>query len=67
MNLRQTQALEKSKKAVSTAIEILKSGREMDLAMFEVQEGIKALQEIIGEVSTDEVLNSIFSRFCIGK
>lgn len=67
LNMRQTQALEKAKKAITEAREILGTSRNLDLAMFELQEGIKALQEIIGEVSTDEILNNIFSRFCIGK
>ncbi len=67
LNMRQTQALEKAKKAITEAREILGTSRNLDLAMFELQEGIKALQEIIGEVSTDEILNNIFSKFCIGK
>ncbi|MEA3485529.1 MAG: hypothetical protein U9R03_02355 [Candidatus Aerophobetes bacterium] len=34
---------------------------------FDLREGINKLGEITGEVAADEVLDRIFSRFCIGK
>lgn len=42
-------------------------GEPPEIIAFELQNLIALLQEITGEIATDDVLNSIFSRFCIGK
>jgi tRNA modification GTPase len=38
-----------------------------EFAAVDVREAIRHLAEITGEVTSEEILNSIFSRFCIGK
>ncbi|MGL4368892.1 MAG: tRNA uridine-5-carboxymethylaminomethyl(34) synthesis GTPase MnmE [Spirochaetota bacterium] len=38
-----------------------------EIAASSVQSLIEALGEITGEISADDVLNSVFSRFCVGK
>jgi tRNA modification GTPase len=38
-----------------------------ELLAFELREAAAALGSICGEVTTDEILNAIFARFCIGK
>lgn len=46
---------------------LFSSGEPHEIIAFELQNLIDLLQEITGEIASDDVLNSIFSRFCIGK
>jgi tRNA modification GTPase len=39
----------------------------MEFVAFDVREAINALAEITGEVTSDDVLNTIFAKLCIGK
>lgn len=62
------------KKAIRDAIESLKfaiasceKGMSSDLIAVDLRGAIKSLGEIIGETTSDEILDQIFSRFCIGK
>jgi len=66
-NLRHKIALEKSLElAVSTAKEIRK-GTPFELIAIDIQETIDRLGEIIGVSAREDVIDRIFSRFCIGK
>lgn len=51
-------------KAIRNVIEI---GENPEIIAYEIQDMIDLINEITGEISADDVLNSIFSRFCIGK
>jgi tRNA modification GTPase len=42
-------------------------GSEYEITAFELQQVMDKLGEITGEISPDDVLDSIFSRFCVGK
>jgi tRNA modification GTPase len=42
-------------------------GVPAELIALNVRRALSALGEMTGEVTTDEVLDAIFSRFCIGK
>lgn len=42
-------------------------GESVELLAFELQQGVKALRTIIGEVGTEDVLDKIFRDFCVGK
>jgi tRNA modification GTPase len=39
----------------------------LELAAFEMRTGLNTLGEIIGEVTTEDLLDKIFGQFCIGK
>lgn len=67
IQLRHKQALEKSRACLTTAKVSLQSGDSPELAAFELREAIDYLDEITGKKITDEVLDKIFSSFCIGK
>ncbi|MCL1865506.1 MAG: tRNA uridine-5-carboxymethylaminomethyl(34) synthesis GTPase MnmE [Spirochaetes bacterium] len=48
-------------------VELLKLKEPCEIITFELDELISRLSDITGEITTEDVLGSIFSRFCIGK
>jgi tRNA modification GTPase len=66
-SLRQKQLLERAAGALQEFREALGRGLPLDLLAVDLREAVEALGEITGEVTSQEVLNSIFSRFCVGK
>lgn len=52
---------------LSRALSALRTGIPGDLLSQDLRAAISSLSEIIGDISTDEVLGEIFSRFCVGK
>ena len=64
----------RSRAALQLAIERLDTGRDAakvcagdELVAVEIREAIASLGEVVGAVYTDDLLDRIFSRFCIGK
>jgi len=43
------------------------AGVTTDFVAMDIRRALYHLGEIVGEVSTDDLLGNIFSRFCIGK
>jgi tRNA modification GTPase len=66
-DFRMTSLLEKALEAADGVGQCLRERRPPEITGFAVQELIDALMEITGEITPDTVLDSIFSRFCIGK
>lgn len=66
-NLRHYEALVKANQSLSRAKEGLRQKLSGELVAFDLREALEHLGSITGEVSNEEVLGSIFSRFCIGK
>lgn len=66
-NVRHFQALRAADMAISRVIDGLSSGLSGDLIAEDLKDCSFHLGSIVGEVSTDEVLGNIFSKFCIGK
>jgi len=67
INIRQRDALRLAKESISRAIEGLRQGLSEEFLSIDVREGLEHLKEITGEVIGDEILDNIFSNFCIGK
>ncbi|MFH1296525.1 MAG: tRNA uridine-5-carboxymethylaminomethyl(34) synthesis GTPase MnmE [Bacteroidota bacterium] len=66
-NIRHLEALQKAQKAVENVHEGLQNGLPPDLLTTDIRMALHHLGEITGEITTDEILGNIFSRFCIGK
>lgn len=65
--LRHKNALERSKKALMHAKESIGKGLSAEYISLDMRTALDALGEITGEVTTEDILNDIFSSFCIGK
>ncbi|MFQ5509975.1 MAG: tRNA uridine-5-carboxymethylaminomethyl(34) synthesis GTPase MnmE [Leptospirillia bacterium] len=64
---RQRDALERAHQAALTALSGVRQGRFAELVATDVRSALDAVGEVTGKTSTDDLLNTIFSRFCIGK
>lgn len=64
---RHLDALARAALAVDAADNVLRTRHAGELAAEELRQAQAALAEITGEVSSDDLLGEIFSRFCIGK
>ncbi len=66
-NLRHRKALQLAKKCFENASMKARTHAPMEIVAFELRTGLDALGEITGQTIDDEVLDSIFSQFCLGK
>lgn len=66
-NARHRDALSRARKSLKYALETLRSGKSGEFVALDLRSGLNALGEITGEITTEDILNNIFSRFCIGK
>lgn len=66
-NERQVDCLEKCKESLTNALEAAKRFELQDLISIDLKSALLFLDEITGEVITDDILNNIFDHFCIGK
>ncbi len=64
---RHREALEAAAAALSRAAAALDDGLPSDLLSEDIREVLHHLGTITGEITTDEILGNIFSKFCIGK
>lgn len=66
-NVRHRDAISRARKSLNLALESVKSHKSSEFAALDLRSGLNALGEITGEITTDDILNNIFSKFCIGK
>jgi tRNA modification GTPase len=67
LNARHQAALVRAKEALSRAAESAGEEAYEECVALELQTALGALGEVIGETTTEELLDQIFSQFCIGK
>lgn len=67
MSARQQDCLNKALKSLNMAVETVENGFPPDVAGIEISEAISALGEITGQTVSEQTVNEIFSRFCVGK
>ena len=60
-------ALVRAHEAIQRVMQGLSSGISGEFLSMDLQDCLHALGEITGQISNDEVLGNIFSKFCIGK
>jgi tRNA modification GTPase len=66
-NIRHKAALTEIKKYLSNAMKSMEEGTSLEFIAFEIRSALEAVGELVGETTSEEVLNRIFEQFCIGK
>ena len=66
-NTRHYDALNKSCESLSKVLNGIQTGITGDFIALDIRQSLHFLGEITGEIHTDDLLESIFTRFCIGK
>lgn len=66
-NLRHKLALQAASGACADALAALRTGLTNDLIAVDLQQCLLCLAEIVGETTTDDILDVIFQQFCLGK
>ena len=66
-NIRHKSALEKTKQYVENIFDTIHAGLPMDLMAVDIKGALDSLSEITGEISSEDLLDHIFSNFCVGK
>ena len=66
-NERHRDLIDKALVSTNSAMDSLKTGMPLEITALHLREALEHLGEITGIVTNEEVLQNIFSRFCIGK
>ncbi|MCB2376903.1 tRNA uridine-5-carboxymethylaminomethyl(34) synthesis GTPase MnmE [Hymenobacter sp. BT635] len=66
-NLRHARSLEQTNQALDAVLLGIQAGTGTELLAADLRQALAALGEITGEISSDDLLTSIFTQFCIGK
>jgi len=64
---RQLDALERAYEQADSAVRMLMAGEALEICELGVHSAYDILGEIIGEKAGDQILNAVFSKFCLGK
>jgi tRNA modification GTPase len=67
INSRHQDALLRGREAVQRSVDALRLGQTLELVAMDLRIGANAIGEIVGKTTTEDLLDSIFSQFCIGK
>jgi len=67
INSRHQEALGRARAATQRTVAVLRAGDTLELAAAELRLGVNAVGEIVGKTTTEDLLDSIFSQFCLGK
>lgn len=66
-NIRHYEALRQAHNSLDAVLDGIATDITTDLVALELKRALEYLGEISGEVTNDEILGNIFSKFCIGK
>jgi len=65
--IRHKVALRSAKESLQYAMKSVQAGMPPELIAVDLRGSLKSLGEIVGETASEEILDQIFSKFCIGK
>lgn len=66
-NLRHKIAIQAAYDSLGNALKSMETNQPIEITAIDLREALDRLGEIVGAVTTDDILNRIFSDFCIGK
>ena len=66
-NMRHYAALEKASESLEAALTAMDNNLPSDLLSEDIRQTLHHLGEITGDITSDDILQTIFSKFCIGK
>jgi tRNA modification GTPase len=67
INSRHQDALRRARGALLSSLEGLRADQTLEIVAMELRIAVNAVGEIVGKTTTEDLLDSIFSQFCIGK
>ena len=67
INSRHQDALNRARAATQLTLTALRAGETLELAAMDLRIAVNAVGEIVGKTTTEDLLDLIFSQFCIGK
>jgi tRNA modification GTPase len=67
INSRHQDALNRARTATVQALDALSTNATLELVAMDLRIAVNAVGEIVGKTATEDLLDSIFSQFCIGK
>ncbi|MCQ2550951.1 MAG: tRNA uridine-5-carboxymethylaminomethyl(34) synthesis GTPase MnmE [Clostridia bacterium] len=66
-NVRHKNLLDEGLKSITDAIEMTKMHQALELIEIDINNSYELLGQIIGEAVAEDIINEVFSRFCLGK
>jgi tRNA modification GTPase len=67
INARHQEALQRAVSSTTGASAALRDNLTLELAAMDLRIAVNAVGEVVGKTTTEDLLDSIFSQFCIGK
>jgi len=67
INSRHQEALKRARAATLRTVEALRGDQTLELVALDLRIAVNAIGEIVGKTTTEDLLDVIFSQFCIGK
>ena len=67
INSRHQTALDRACAAAQRAAKALREDQTLELVAMDLRIAVNAVGEIVGKTTTEDLLDTIFSHFCIGK
>lgn len=67
INSRHQEALQRACAAIRRTVDALRAHQTLELAALDLRIAVNAIGEIVGKTTTEDLLDMIFSQFCIGK